>query len=145
MTKTEEIITYRTFSSVIQLYTCFSSVLLVCIPALFSHTSMFTCFSSVMHICKSAFPQSYKYVYLLSLILTSMYVCFSSVILVSVSTFSQSYTYVQVHYKSYFTTHYFKSFFTFLLYINGLCFTMHVTKISVMQVYGLALPQSNKT
>ena len=33
--------------------------------------------------------------------------------------------YIQVHLKSYFTTQYFKSFFTFL-YINGLCFTIHV-------------------
>ena len=39
--------------------------------------------------------------------------------------------YIQVHYKSYFTTQYFKSFFTFLLYINGLCFTMHVILHSV--------------
>ena len=37
---------------------------------------------------------------------------------------------VQVHYKSYFTAQYFKSFFTFLLYINGLYFTMHVIKFS---------------
>ena len=31
--------------------------------------------------------------------------------------------------KSYFTTQYFKSFFTFF-YINGLCFTMHVIELS---------------
>ena len=31
--------------------------------------------------------------------------------------------------KSYFTTQYFKSFFTFL-YINDLCFTIHVIEFS---------------
>ena len=52
----------------------------------------------------------------------------------TLDTIWESYKYIknkiQVHYKSYFTTQYFKSFFTFLLYINGLCFTMHVIKFS---------------
>ena len=32
--------------------------------------------------------------------------------------------------KSYFTGQYFKSFYTFLSYINVLCFTLHVIKFS---------------
>ena len=55
---------------------------------------------------------------------------FSSTKLLTRVTVADKLVLVQVHKKSYFTTQYFRSFPTFLLYINGLCFTIHVIKLS---------------